>query len=77
MVSHGNPVAVLFAVLTVIGIKYGYVSDPGWYVLAYFSAPMFCIALILFRRKSVAKVKPAQRRFSGRRGRYVDGHLWL
>jgi hypothetical protein len=74
-VSCGNPVAVLFAVLTVAGIKYGYVSSPDWHILAYISAPMFFISLIIFRKKPAQTNTKPVRLHARKRGHKVNNRL--
>lgn len=70
--SHGNPVIVVFAVFTVIGIKYGYVSNPDWYILAYFSLPMLLVSFIVFRKRpSVERTKRNLRQQAARRGSII------
>jgi uncharacterized membrane protein YhdT len=50
-VPMGNPVIVLFTILVIVGMKYGFASDPQWYTLAYISLPLLIFSLIVYRRK--------------------------
>jgi uncharacterized membrane protein YhdT len=50
-IPMGNPVIVLFVILTIIGMKYGFASNPQWYTLAYISLPLLIISAIVYRKK--------------------------
>ena len=50
-IPMGNPVIVLFVILVIIGMKYGFASDPQWYTLAYISLPLLIISVIFYRKK--------------------------
>jgi uncharacterized membrane protein YhdT len=50
-IPMGNPAIVLFVILTIIGMKYGFASDPKWYTLAYISLPLLIFSVIIYRKK--------------------------
>lgn len=50
-ISAGGMIVLMLVVLNVVILEKGYVSDPGWYKVAYISFPLLLITLFFNYRK--------------------------
>ena len=50
-VSAGGVIVLFFVVLNAIVLEQGYVSNPGWYKLAWLTVPLLLITIVLSWRK--------------------------
>jgi uncharacterized membrane protein YhdT len=50
-ISAGGMIVLMLVTANVVILEQGYVSDPAWYKLAYFSFPLLLISLFFNYRK--------------------------